>query len=283
MQNFFLLLGMARSGTTLAQRLLVESGAIWIPRETHFWTDNPHLSPDQRLTTYDIQRALFNLDARDWFGSPEIRTNFALLQEDIRAWDFFTKVVLSSASDEFAAYGEKTPSHTRLINKLHSAQPNVRSIVLVRDPRAVFLSHLGVGWGVHDHDDFVSRWRIAYEEVLLAHETLGPEKVMIVRLEDLVQDTKSFVSSSLKFLSIPLSGESRIIENIENLISFNEPWKVPAFGEVNSNVDRRHQIRLDQFERKKIERGLSELMIHFGYETSDRFANRPPLANVNEE
>ena len=39
----FLVVGTARSGTTLVQRLCCELPRVWVPGETHFWSMAPEI------------------------------------------------------------------------------------------------------------------------------------------------------------------------------------------------------------------------------------------------
>lgn len=260
----FLLLGMARSGTTLAQRLLVESGAIHIPRETHFWTDNQFLSSFHLMTNADIDAALDHLAHRDFDLSTQLESQLRDMSGET-AWDFFTTLTRAPSQNGIALQGEKTPSHTRLIGKLHSEHPGLKSIVMVRDPRATFASHLSVSWGIHDSEEFVERWRRNYQEVLLALETYGPAQIKIIRLEDLVQETKHYIDSALSFLSVSAvdSGHKSIDPSV--LASQKEFWKARSFGDIDNRLDNLFRFRLDPMEERRIWTSLSDLTKVMGY------------------
>lgn len=264
MTNLFLLLGMARSGTTLAQRLLVESGVVHIPRETHFWSDNQFPSSFDVMTSSDIDDALRRLAQREFDVSGELERQLRLLAGRT-AWEFFDALVRGGAPNTAVLCGEKTPSHTQLIEKLHSEHEGLRSIVMVRDPRATFTSHLSVPWGNHDSNSFIGRWRKTYQQVVLSQETYGADRVKIIRLEDLVHETQHQIDSTLSFLSVNAVDQDARKPKQSDLASPTEFWKDRSFGEVEAAPDNRFRFRLDPREERRFATSLSDLMEFFGY------------------
>jgi glycosyltransferase involved in cell wall biosynthesis len=193
----FLVAGMARSGTTVAQRLLSEVPGVRVAPETHFWR---HAAALARHHPFPIGRAEAE-EALAWFAALPSSEHLDLdphqtakrLDREVYVWDIFVAVV-EAVTPECAhatAIGESTPDHLRWSEQLLQAVPSLRMIGVVRDPREVFRSQLSVPWGVHDPRRFAEKW-LDLSRRLRDVERLFPGRVFAVRYEDMLADPVGF-------------------------------------------------------------------------------------------
>ena len=215
---YLFVVGAARSGTTLLQRMLdahpllaVVNETYWLPRK--YW-ERAELTQDEAVTP-----ALFPLllDSpkleRMGFGETDLR-RIAGDGAPIRYVDFVRRLF-----DEYAArqgkqpVGDKTPGYVRRMAWLHELWPEARLVHIIRDPRDVCLSM--VDWrggertagqfGTWQLDRVVSSalyWRYS---VAMGRETgvaLGAQVYFEARYEDLVTSTESELGRLCEFLGI---------------------------------------------------------------------------------
>lgn len=209
------IVGSGRSGTTLLRSLLSAHSRITITPETHYMK-------------WVLKRGGFSLQG----------PAFASLWDDyMRTWRFETLGVEpgrcreiaeglggATAQNAFSAMlvaygeragkarvGEKSPSHTRHLDRLLAWYPEARVVVMQRDPRAVVASQLRSPWNerhitppslrhglavdsrlrevVHRAD----LWNQTYDRIVPAWA--GDPRVLVVPYESLVRDPEREVRS----------------------------------------------------------------------------------------
>jgi hypothetical protein len=197
----FLIVGSARSGTTLVQRLACELPGVAMPPETHFFDV---FAPDLlRRGALPLAGARLTEEIDAWRRMEQVRG----MEVDVDAVagdlggrcdslvDLFDVLVrhLVPAAER---YGEKTPKHLLWWRRLTEARPSMKIIAVVRDPRSVVASNLAAPWarGISDWDwgedlyvAMAERWRVEQEQVLLMARVLGP-RCTVLRYEDVVAD-----------------------------------------------------------------------------------------------
>ena len=228
-QVAFLIVGVARSGTTLGQRLAAELEGVWVPRETHFWSH--YLFSDRKFMprhmTRSAVRALLSemqvpkgkIDLTADEGAAVLAR---VAPEGITPWELFANLVDSLSPDGPQTLGEKTPAHSGIATRLLAQQPALRVVAIVRDPRAVFASHLSVPWGIRDSQILAWRWRLTYERLRAAVDAFGRHRVMLVRYEDIAADPAGYQADLAAFLDLPLQVSA--IKD-EELFLDAETWK----------------------------------------------------------
>lgn len=188
----FVIVGTPRSGTTLVQRLVSELPGIGIPPETHLLS---------RFALPILERRSFPLAGRELEEElrvvAEAPTSQGLALEPAAVvdalggrcpslLDLFGGVVRVLAG-EARLHGEKTPEHLRWVGPLAAADPDLKVVGVVRDPRAVAASHAAVPWGVSPPRLLGVQWCIDEDLLRVAQSALG-ERFLLVRYEDAVAD-----------------------------------------------------------------------------------------------
>jgi hypothetical protein len=188
----FVIVGTPRSGTTLVQRLASEIDGVGMPPETHFLSRFAQPLLARRRMPLDTATVREELDA--YLALPTSR-GFRLDPDDVlsrlgtgrhRLIDVFGAVVAGLAGPAHR-YGEKTPEHLRWLGPLSRALPQLRVVVVVRDPRAVAASHRAVAWGVNPPQLLAEQWCIDLALLGRARRELGG-RLITLRYEDVVAD-----------------------------------------------------------------------------------------------
>ncbi len=225
MNPYVFVVGVARSGTTLLQRMLDNHPALAVANDTHFipWglAGDPHADPQ---VTEALARRVAGYRRFFRFRLPEHSVLAAA--EDAAAYSEF----VARLYDEFARLegkrlaGEKTPEYVRHIPMLHRLFPRARFIHITRDGRDVGLSVLK--WAVKDRpaDETGSKhrgparhplwtedplgatalwWADQVLEGAEAGDALAPGLYRHVRYEDLVARPRQALAELAAFLDLP--------------------------------------------------------------------------------
>ncbi len=238
----FLVVGTARSGTTLVQRLCCELSQVWIPGETHFWSkaaeaagafDWP-LQGENRFAA--VEYLLRELAGGDLPATPtEVAAEMTRRGRRIGLWTVFESLVSVMSPPDRLVLGEKTPNHMFWWEQLLAAQPDLKLLAVVRDPRAVLRSHRGVVWGEHDAHALAERWVAHMRAALDAARIFGDGRVMILRYEDVVTDPDGTRSQIANFLGVADESSALSGDLLAGYPLFPEAehWKSRALGSVS--------------------------------------------------
>ena len=191
----FVIVGTSRSGTTLVQRLACGLDGVRVPPETHF-----------RLFMWAMsERRSFPLDEMAlreelaWYSARKTSNGLALdvdaIVDDLGGacsdpWDLFSCLV-SHLAGPAEIVGEKTPEHVRWWPALTARFPRLKVICVVREPRAVVASNLGVPFAPKSHVLIAERWAAEQAMVRRAREVLPRARCLVLRYEDVVADPGS--------------------------------------------------------------------------------------------
>jgi len=283
-QLSFLVVGTARSGTTLVQRLCCELPQVWIPVETHFWSIAPEMSdafdwPLQGESRHAAVEYLLRKSAGgDLQATPaEVTNEMTRRGRRIGLWTMFESLVSVMSPPDRPVLGEKTPSHTFWWEQLLVAQSGLKLLAVVRDPRAVLRSHRGVVWGEHDAYALAERWVAHLRATLDAARIYGDGRVMILRYEDVVLDPDGARSQIAGFLGVADDPHllSDDLQARYPLFHESEGWKARALGSVSTDrVAAGEDLPPDDTE--VIEVVCGHLMQKLGYPVGHRAPVIPP-------
>jgi hypothetical protein len=216
---YLFIVGAARSGTTLLQRMVDSHPQIAVVNET-YWLPRK-ARPDQGLTPNGLvtERLVDELVANpkfDRMGLTRERLEQILVAESPISYpDFVSRLFdLYALARGKSLAGDKSPGYVRKIEKLHRLWPTAKFVHLIRDGRDVCLSMLD--WGKGDRvagqdgtwarDPVVSTALYWRRSVLLGQEagaTLGAERYREVRYETLVTQPREQAGALCDFLQIP--------------------------------------------------------------------------------
>jgi hypothetical protein len=273
----FLIIGTARSGTTLVQRLCAELPGVWVPPETHFWD----LADRARYRFEFPLRGRTRAEFVDWMMSELRDRNLGLdpgdVIEDLRTrqvriglWQVFEATVIAMSPNS-EVLGEKTPNHIAWWEHFAAARPDLKYLAVVRDPRAVLRSQRSVAWGERDPYALAERWLAHQRSIRDCRRMLGPERCMVIRYEDLVADTPRHHEQIAGFLGVPFEPHELTRRRLKRYPLFpeRESWKQNATGAVTGDrVDRWRESLTDE-DVAIIQATCVDEMTAFGYSLDD--------------
>lgn len=160
--------------------------------------------------------------------------------------------------------GNKNPGYWTHLELLGSLFPSkARYIAILRDGRDVFLSLQGTPWGGHSPYAAASRWRRALESIEAFRASCGPDRFLLLRYEDLLQDPAAAIGQIEALLGVPLAPERR----------------AAALAEAQSNPKKgnfyKWPDRMPAKDRRVFEAVAGDLLAAHGYEV---LPQRPKLS-----
>lgn len=202
----FMIVGTPRSGTTLVQRLASELAGVRTPPETHFldWlARRPAVPFPLAGAELDALLAEFATYHRSAFGL-EVDASAMAAAVGSRAStpaELFSGVVESIAGPA-ELLGEKTPEHLLWWRHMTAAQPALKLVIVVRDPRAVVASGLEADFGMRHPELIAQRWASDQREATAAVRSLG-ERALVLHYEEVVTDPDATRARLASFLDRP--------------------------------------------------------------------------------
>jgi hypothetical protein len=262
----FLIVGTPRSGTTLVQRLATELDGVAVPPETHFFRlfapallrrrDFP-LEGDalvEELRAFSVLEDLRGIDLDPVTAARRLGRVETVME-------LFGGIVRELAGDA-ALYGEKTPSHLRWWRELSGANPALRFVAVVRDPRAVVASYFEA-WGERPHSVIAERWAIDHRSLIVAQRTLG-ERLLVLRYEEVVADPTAACQQLSRFLGRPPAARPDRRPERELHLPW-ETWKARSSGPVTKDRVGGWRQTLPNRTAREIETIAGAEMRRFGY------------------
>lgn len=188
--------GALRWGTTMFRLMLNSHPGITNPGEADFLFD--HLIPDPAHPTgwrYD----------RDGLAAGRVfRAHGLRLNPDLDGLDLM--------ADMIAQFRDRTPQSVLTLNvhrhadRIAAAIPGVRVIHMLRDPRDVARSCVGMGWVGNSYHG-VHPWIETERDWDRAAALIGPEQVLTLPFEQLMADLDNQLGQVCDFLGVPLTPE----------------------------------------------------------------------------
>ena len=225
------LIGAPRSGTTILAKLLNGHREVLMTHETAVFLQLDHLINKSRIGS----RA----------GTPFGKSYNELWAEHLRRHakhlieTFYSRIAAQEKKSHLRYWGEKHPHLNRCLPFLTTFFPDAMYVYAVRDPRdtacsiakmtKVSLSEALTNWG---------RFAEAYEDFA---DALTPERITVVKYEDLVTDYDSGMGNVFDFLGLELDAAARafLAEN-KNKPSHN-PRAVQRIDYAEKSVGRWRQ------------------------------------------
>ena len=276
----FMVVGSARSGTTLVQRLACEVPGVAMPPETHFFDMFAADLLRRGRPPFGAERIAEEVAA--WAAMPQVRG----VHIDPRAvvttldghcgdiGDLFDGIVQTLVGHP-SCYGEKTPNHLYWWRPLSVVFPSLKFVAVVRDPRAVVVSNLAAPWLpdlLHPswaEDAYVALAERSRLELEIVDElaTALPDRVLVLRYEDAVTDP---AAARRAIAETVRPAASRATSVPAAYVLPWETWKPAATAPID---DARATAWRDELEPRRAEvvsaicQGTME---RFGYQALDR-------------
>lgn len=267
------IVGCGRSGTSLLRSMLNYHRDIFIPTESLFLVD--YLKYERLLGIETVKRMILNEpQLKLWFKGKEniINKNYNNVRDIIS--DLHT-IEMKKTGAKF--WGQKTPRFIRYAALFKNTFPDIKFIIVVRDPRAVansFISSIA-----HNSSLYYSMDRWVNDNIKgLELQEKYPADTMIVKYENLVTDPKNELVSICSFLNIPFD------QNMSNYYKkgnteYSDLAK-QTFKDLNKPPVKENILKwknsLSHRQISFIENHCKELMNYFGYSrvTSDNEQSR---------
>jgi hypothetical protein len=219
MNPFVFLVGCARSGTTLLQRVVDAHPQIAITPEIH-WISNyfrePRwLTPEGRVTAEQVGSMLEQKRFRQFEFTREAFVGLLGSGEPVSYPEFIEGIfALYGRIKRKPLVGNKTPAYVSRIPTLHAFWPRAKFIHLLRDGRDVCLSVLNWNhafrtagrystWAEDSATTTAFWWERKVRLGRQAGKALRPELYHEIRYEDLVARPAEACARSCEFLGVP--------------------------------------------------------------------------------
>lgn len=240
----FLVLGSARSGTTLVQRLACELPGVSIPPETHFFEAFASELLSRRsfpLTEIELREEV------DLFLRLETSKGMSIDPDCLRGgcespFELF-EIIVGCLTGPADLLGEKTPGHTLWWEPILRASPEMKFVVVVRDPRAVVASSLSMPWASNEdlnsirgqlHLGVAARWRVDQQAISQLRQAVGPRQCLLMRYEEVANDPDG---ARMKIGSL-LGVDGALDPDrapAPGIVLDWEPWKAQALEDVTDD------------------------------------------------
>ncbi len=200
------IIGPARSGTTLVERILNRHSRIVVPPETGYlyFLDRVGALGEHPASKADLTRILSAYEQENRFaylGIDSDADRAALLAGATSYEDIFSNLMGQFLlRHEKARWGEKTPIHLRYVAHIRRAFPTAQLVMVVRDGRAAIASQLR--HPVWDWDLFSAarRWGKDARFMLAAQRSVDAGHLFVLRFEDLVADPEPVIRDLCRYL-----------------------------------------------------------------------------------
>ena len=288
--NILFITGRGRSGTWLLQAILNYHANISIAPESIFviqfaskyqhqtnWNEQlihefiKDLKKDQKINDW------WNLDYNELYDT---LLRIQHLNYSLVCIEVYKQYAKQNIRSSIIYHGDKNPEYSLKLNELYTIFPNARSIVLVRDPRDNISSYINVKFDLSNPFSLAGRWNF-YNTKIKKFLNKYPDKVLLIRYEDLVLYPEDTLRNICKFLSVNFNKELlNFYNHSKNVYSWNKKisseinkdnvykWKKkPSIYYQKINYLCKGNIRYFNYEPGKIIRPnfLDYIFYHFGY------------------
>ena len=225
------IVGVPRAGTTLLQSILCNSEQYFPIPETHFFSKVAFGIPKKNLNAYQKEKLLRILKRKSRIDIDPAQ--LLTLNSKKAIFEFIIGQYNSKNKETFL---EKTPRHIFHYSEIMHHYPDARFICMIREPRNTVSSILQMRPETNK-----SVARVAYFYCKLANRIFEISKnknVIVVRYEDMVNNTKETIYDVCEFLQLPYN--SHLLEDVaapSAIIAPNEIWKEGniSFTTINEN------------------------------------------------
>src|SRR3990172_6116419 len=286
MKSPIFIIGNPRSGTTLLRLMLTCHRNIVIPPECSFavwWY--------QKYRNWNSESAKQNLDAflDDLFGSKKIETwnlNRELLRETLSEKEpesysdlvslIYEKFAMQQ-KETFKRWGDKNNYYLNHIETIFELFSDVQFIHIVRDGRDIACSYKKLAVSKFDSkyapqlpteiSEIAREWINNLKKIRKSFQTIGWDKVIEIRYEDLVTESEKTLRNICSFLNEEYdpSMSDFYLLNMEKELEPRElmQWKGKTLEKPTRSEVEKYQIELTLPEIKEFEIIAEELLAHY--------------------
>jgi LPS sulfotransferase NodH len=272
-----IVVGCARSGTTMLQLMLHAHRRIAIPPETRFVLSGYR----QRRSFGDLREPAPREALARWIVDRR-QTRFADLgldAEQVAARIIAGRGTLGSAfGTVFQAYaerfgkprwGDKRPAYLQNLDVITRLFPDAQIVNLIRDGRDCVASLNEMTWHRQDIYGTIAAWARAVDDGRRAARRLGPAQYHQLRYEDLVADPQAELSALCDFLGEdydPAMARPDALADVA--VPAFKTWHQRTRAPVTTQRIRSWRNRLSPEQIALCEKALGSRLIECGYELS---------------
>jgi hypothetical protein len=268
------IVGFARSGTTLCQRLVSEHLGLPTLPETHFFERLDKYHPkDRHISPQGARGLLRELSELLPIDLANYRDLLAI--EPVRIRELFLRLVAEQLGSRTLAlrgrWLEKTPLHAFFAPRIGRMFSRAQFICMVRHPELAFasrreLNEEGKGWGEawRPIEVLCKEWRDLMG-VMREFDKTQAGRVLYVRLEDLSGRPRRELNRIARFLNLPTDdAQGEVDEGV--LLQPFETWKADALKPADRDIAlRTGRSQLDDYERWRVQSLLAPELKAFRY------------------
>ncbi len=212
------IIGIGRSGTTLLTKILNTHPSIISNPESrfilHFFRSINNLNSITQKEIIQVSEDILKIKESDYTDLRIWDINKAIFKKAVKNinpqityYNFSKHIHLQSGLAKRTNYPsiifDKNPPYTLFFNELEKLNPDIKYIAMVRDYRDNILSRLKYKMDIHNNIYFAAlKWSYFNKKIIAAIEKC-PDKVCVVRYEDLVNNTKAEVDKICHFINVP--------------------------------------------------------------------------------
>jgi hypothetical protein len=213
------IVGMPRSGTTLIQGILCNTGEYFPMPETHFFVRAAYGLPEDKLSKKDRERIRQKL-----LNKSRIKLDRGLPEDLTKKKDVFEHVVDQFNVEGTSTFLEKTPRHIFFYSRILEYYPDARFICVIREPKNVISSQLT---NSPKKNKSVIRLALLYNKIAASIvKVRNNENTFLIRYEDLTTETELILKNICKFLNVGF--DSKLVHSVAappGIVSEHEFWK----------------------------------------------------------
>jgi hypothetical protein len=202
MAHPFFIVGSARSGTTLLRLILNAHPEVAVPPESRFvvelWNGSERVDAEDFLTRLSAHKRFETWDipleaVREELGSLAEVPYADAIRAAFRAYARLHGKTI---------WGDKTPRYVENLDLLGRLFPEARFVHLIRDGRNVALSYAHVPFGPKTVGKAAHLWATRVRAGRETGPSLGADRYLEIRYEDLVEDAPGEVGDICDFLGL---------------------------------------------------------------------------------
>jgi hypothetical protein len=239
-RNPVFIVGMPRSGTTLLQGILCNSGLFSPIPETHYFS----------RASYKMPEILSRKNKNKIFKSLKKKSRIDVKKESIYQFNTRKEIfeyVINQYNDDNDTFLEKTPRHVFFYTTLCNYYPFAKFVCMIREPKNVISSQIS---STRIQNKSIIRIAALYNKIADAIISIREnDRVIVIRYEELTTDPENVIHNIFDFLNIHFRQE--YIQNVTappKIISTNEFWKTKnmEYDSIRPNDENKWKKNLNE-------------------------------------
>lgn len=232
------IVGMPRSGTTLIQAIVYNTGKYFAVPETHFFS----------RVVYGLPEDLQDKDRDKIFGALAGKSRIEIDKKSLlklntqkEVFEYVIGIFNTANKNTFL---EKTPRHVFFYSKIVKYYPSAKFICMIREPKNVVSSQLT---STRMENKSVIRLACLYNKIAAAILRIKNKRnVFVIKYEDLTRNPEAILIKTFEFLNIAYRSEfSENVAAPPEIVAAHEFWKNKNIGEETiqqNNADKWRKV-----------------------------------------